>query len=398
MENKAMNLNVIRFLPDDGYAGTLIGRVWRTDSLSGPSVVVIRADGVFDITGHFPTTSTLLESNNVADAIQSVKGEYLGLLQDILNNTSASIRDLQKPYFLTPCDLQVVKACGVTFAVSMIERVIEEQAGGNPIKAETVREGIKQQIGSDLSAIKPGSAEAAKLKKLLQSQGLWSQYLEVGIGPDAEVFTKAPVLSALGTGSDIGIRSDSTWNNPEPEVVLAVNSRGAIVGASLGNDVNLRDIEGRSALLLGKAKDNNASCAIGPYIRVFDHTFNLDHIRNETLQMRVEGQDGFILNGINSMEKISRDPMELVNQTMGAHQYPDGFMLFLGTLFSPTQDRDQPGLGFTHKLGDSVSIRSPYLGELVNRVTHSELAAPWQFGLRAMFNHLRNRVSDTQEI
>jgi fumarylacetoacetate (FAA) hydrolase family protein len=379
------------FLPVDGYTGTLVGRIWQTGLQTGPTVVAIRAEGVFDVAARFPTMSTLLETDQPALALQKTQGIYISSLEEILANTDASTRNPNKAYFLAPCDLQVVKACGVTFATSMIERVIEEQAGGDPTKAHAVRVKIQNQVGCDFSQIKPGSAQAIELKKLLQEQGIWSQYLEVGIGPDAEVFTKAPVLSALGTGSDIGIRSDSSWNNPEPEVVLAVNSKGEILGASLGNDVNLRDIEGRSALLLGKAKDNNASCAIGPYIRLFDKTFSLNDLRKEELQLRVEGDDAFVLNGINSMAKISRDPTELVRQTMAAHQYPDGFMLFLGTLFSPTQDRDELGHGFTHKLGDKVSIRSKNLGQLINRVTHSELAAPWQFGIRAFFNNLYSR-------
>jgi fumarylacetoacetate (FAA) hydrolase family protein len=379
------------FLPDDGYQGTLVGRVWRGGEASGPAVVRICADGVFDVTAHFPTMSTLLEENNPATAVSNVKGEHLGSIENILANTEESVRDIRNSYFLAPCDLQVVKACGVTFAVSMVERLIEEKAGGDPSKARSIRSTIQEQVGSDLSLVKPGSAQAMTLKQVLQAQGIWSQYLEVGIGPDAEVFTKAPVLSAIGTGGYIGIRSDSSWNNPEPEVVLAVNSRGKIMGASLGNDVNLRDIEGRSALLLGKAKDNNASCAIGPFIRLFDQNFSLDHLRKETVQLRVEGEDGFVMNAVNSMSQISRDPIDLVEQTMGAHQYPDGLMLFLGTLFSPTQDRDQEGGGFTHKIGDRVVIRSPYLGGLNNRVTHSELAPPWEFGLRAFFNNLAGR-------
>jgi fumarylacetoacetate (FAA) hydrolase family protein len=279
----------------------------------------------------------------------------------------------------------------VTFATSLIERLIEEQAGGDASRADAVRAQVQAVVGDNLATLKPGSTEAMALKQLLQQKGMWSQYLEVGIGPDAEVFTKAPVLASVGAGDDIGIRADSSWNNPEPEVVLAVTSRGEIVGATLGNDVNLRDIEGRSALLLGKAKDNNASSAIGPYIRLFDQSFGLDDVRCETLHLQVTGLDKFTMHGINSMSSISRDPIELVEQTMAAHQYPDGFMLYLGTLFAPVDDRDEPGSGFTHKVGDVVSIRSARLGELLNRVVHCEQAAPWQFGLRALIQNLASR-------
>ena len=273
----------------------------------------------------------------------------------------------------------------------MVERVIEEQAGGDASRAQELRGKVQALIGDNLAAIRPGSEQAMALKALLQQQGLWSQYLEVGIGPDAEVFTKAPVLSSVGTGQEIGIRADSAWNNPEPEVVLAVNGRGEIVGATLGNDVNLRDIEGRSALLLGKAKDNNASCAIGPFIRLFDASFGMDDVRRETVHLEVRGTDGYALRGINTMSSISRDPADIVAQTLAAHQYPDGFMLFLGTLFAPIQDRGEPGAGFTHKLGDEVTIRSARLGTLCNRVTHSEAAPPWRFGLRAFISSLGAR-------
>jgi len=379
-------------LPQDGLAGTLVGRVWRPGAPAGPAVVVLRPDGVFDLSRHFPTMSTLLETGQAAHAVHSVAGEFLCSVDALLDNSSqADERDPALPWLLAPCDLQVVKAAGVTFAASMIERVIEEQAGGDPSRAQGLRSQVTALIGADLSGIRPGSAEAQALKKLLQDKKLWSQYLEVGIGPDAEVFTKAPVLASVGHGQDIGIRADSAWNNPEPEVVLAVNSRGDVVGAALGNDVNLRDIEGRSALLLGKAKDNNASCAIGPFIRLFDGTFGLDQVRRETVHLHVAGQDGYTLQGINTMASISRDPLDLVAQTLACHQYPDGFMLFLGTLFAPTDDRDEPGGGFTHKLGDVVTIHSHWLGTLRNRVTHCETAPPWRFGLREFIRNLAER-------
>ena len=386
----SLSLQARRFLPDDGYAGTLVGRVWRSD-VQGPSVVAIREHGVYDLSAEFPTVSTLLDLEEPARRVRESTGERLGSLEEILANSDESVRDPARPFFLAPCDLQVVKAAGVTFATSLIERVIEEQADGDPAKAQEVRARVVAQIGSDLSAVKPGSPQAMELKKILQQQGLWSQYLEVGIGPDAEVFSKAPVLSAVGTGADIGIRADSSWNNPEPEVVLAVNSRGSIVGATLGNDVNLRDLEGRSALLLSKAKDNNASCAIGPFIRLFDASFGPAEMRRERVDLRVDGPEGFVLEGVNSMEFISREPQDIVDQAIAAHQYPDGFMLFLGTLFAPTQDRDAPGGGFTHKVGDRVSIRSARLGELCNRVKHSEEVAPWTFGLRAFMANLARR-------
>jgi len=378
-------------LPDDGLQGTLVGRVWMPGAIAGPAVVALRPEGVFDLGDSYPTMSTLLDAAQPAQAVHNTPGRRICDVDELIRNSLPGQRQSDAPWLLAPCDLQVVKAAGVTFAASLIERVIEEQARGDASRAQALRSQVLGLIGDNLADIRPGSREAVALKALLQEKGLWSQYLEVGIGPDAEVFTKAPVLASVGCGEDIGIRADSAWNNPEPEVVLAVNSRGDIVGATLGNDVNLRDIEGRSALLLGKAKDNNASSAIGPFIRLFDAGFGLDDVRRETVHLCVAGVDGFELRGINTMVSISRDPTELVAQTLAAHQYPDGFMLFLGTLFAPIEDRDEPGSGFTHKLGDLVTIRSAWLGGLHNRVTHSETAAPWQFGLRAFINNLAQR-------
>lgn len=380
-----------RFLPADGHAGTLVARVWQHGAHAGPSVVVIREDGVHDISSDFPTMSSLLETASPAESARGAVGVKVASLAEIVANSDAGQRDASKPFFLAPCDLQVVKASGVTFAASLIERLIEEHGAGDPVLSAGFRDQVLSVVGDRLEGLKPGSEEAMKLKALLVEKGMWSQYLEVGIGPDAEVFTKAPVLAAVGYGDHVGIREDSVWNNPEPEVVLAVNSRARIVGATLGNDVNHRDIEGRSALLLGKAKDNNATCSIGPFIRLFDERYGLDQVRQEQVRMTVTGLDGFVLEGSSSLEKISRDPLELIAQTMGSHQYPDGMLLFLGTMFAPTQNRGTEGKGFTHHVGDRVSIRAKWLGELVNEVRHCNDAAPWTFGVRALVNNLAAR-------
>ncbi|MBD9462868.1 fumarylacetoacetate hydrolase family protein [Pseudomonas sp. Pdm06] len=378
-------------LPVDGVAGTLIGRAWVPGRVAGPSPVVLRSDGVFDLSDRFATLSDLLETSSPLAAVRQTPGTFIASVEALLANTGVHA-DPAKPFLLPPLDLQVIKAAGVTFAASMIERVIEEQAGGDAARAEAVRATVHSVIGDNLRAIVPGSEQAMRLKALLIEQGMWSQYLEVGIGPDAEIFTKAPILSAVGSGSQIGIHPVSQWNNPEPEVVLAVNSRGQIHGATLGNDVNLRDIEGRSALLLSKAKDNNASCSIGPFIRLFDEHFSLDDVRACVVDLQVQGEDGYRLHGSSSMSQISRDPQDLASQTLNAnHQYPDGFVLFLGTLFAPTEDRDHPGSGFTHKRGDRVSISSPLLGSLHNQVTHSCDAAPWTFGVSALLRNLAAR-------
>ncbi|NNH43230.1 fumarylacetoacetate hydrolase family protein (plasmid) [Rhizobium sp. WSM1274] len=371
--------------------GLFVGRVWNPE-VAGPSIVTSREGVLVDITSReAPTLSALLERPDAAGFVRAASGKAVGSLEQIAANSTGT-PDEARPYLLAPVDLQAVKACGVTFAQSMIERVIEEKAAGSPERAASIRERVSTLIGGSLTNLKAGSPEAAKVKQALIDEGMWSQYLEVGIGPDAEVFTKAPVLSSVGWGADVGLHPISTWNNPEPEIVLAVNSRGEIKGATLGNDVNLRDVEGRSALLLGKAKDNNASCSIGPFIRLFDAGYSLDDVRNAELDLKVSGQDGFVLHGKSSMSKISRDPTDLVKQTVGAHhQYPDGFMLFLGTLFAPTQDRDTPKQGFTHKIGDVVEISSVGLGVLVNTVRLSTECPPWTFGISALMSNLAKR-------
>ncbi|MGY3491728.1 MULTISPECIES: fumarylacetoacetate hydrolase family protein [unclassified Bradyrhizobium] len=378
-------------LPEDGTAGTLVGRVWLPQA-GGPAVVAVRADGVFDVTARFPTVSALCEESDPAAALRATRGERIDDFEAILANTPPDGRDKTRPHLLAPVDLQVLKAAGVTFAISMLERVIEERARGNPSSADAIRKEVVRLVGDDLSKLKPGSEQAMKLKQVLIDQNAWSQYLEVGIGPDAEVFTKAPTLSSVGSGMDAGLHPKSTWNNPEPEVVLVVSAAGKIVGAALGNDVNLRDFEGRSALLLSKAKDNNASCAIGPLFRLFDQTFSLDDVRKMDVGLTVTGADGFVLEGHSSISKISRDPTDLVAQTIGpVHQYPDGFALFLGTMFAPVKDRDAKGEGFTHKRDDIVTIAAPQLGKLVNRMRNSDECEPWTFGVGALMTNLAQR-------
>jgi len=387
-----MSLNVDDCLPEDVDDAILLGRAWVPGHVSGPSPITIREGRIFDLSDEVTTVSELLNAENPTDLIKGNRGEDIGSLSEILSNTDYSQQKEELPYFLAPVDLQAIKACGVTFAQSMLERVIEERADGDPGAAERIREEIRNTIGLNLSDIIPGSAEAAQLKSVLVSKGMWSQYLEVGIGPDAEVFTKAQPMSAVGVGAEVGLLSKSEWNNPEPEITLIVNSDATIVGATLGNDVNLRDIEGRSALLLGKAKDNNASAAIGPFIRLFDKKFTLSDVRSAELSLTVTGLDQFTLRGRSSMSQISRDVEDLVSETIGQHhQYPDGLCLMTGTLFAPSEDRDKPGGGFTHKVGDVVRISTPKLGALVNRVNHSEKVEPWTFGVGALIQNLAAR-------
>jgi fumarylacetoacetate (FAA) hydrolase family protein len=380
-----------RTLPADGTSGALAGRVWLPQA-QGPAVVAIRADGVYDISRAAATMRDLCEAKDPAALVRETPGERVGALKDILANTPEDRRDETKPWLLAPIDLQAIKAAGVTFARSMLERVIEEQAKGAPEKAEAIRAQVQKQLGGDLRKLKPGSHQALELKKTLIAAGAWSQYLEVGIGEDAEIFTKAQPMSAVGHGMEAGLHPRSTWNNPEPEVALLVSSAGRIVGATLGNDVNLRDFEGRSALLLSKAKDNNASATVGPFIRFFDATFSLDTVRRMEVHLDVTGPDGFKLTGKSSMSEIARDPADLVGELIGkTHQYPDGAILYLGTMFAPTEDRGAKGAGFTHKIGDIVTIHAPELGALCNRMTHADKARPWTFGVGDLMRNLAKR-------
>ncbi|MFL6691988.1 MAG: fumarylacetoacetate hydrolase family protein [Ramlibacter sp.] len=377
-------------LPTDAQQATLVGRAW----VAGQGAVLVKVEGdtLVDLSRLAPTSSALLELPDVAAAVRAHRGAPVASVAEVIANSSADAQVEDTPWLLAPCDLQAVKASGVTFVASMLERVIEEQARGNPALAESVRKEVVAVIGEDLSKVRPGSPEAAQLKQVLMAKGIWSQYLEVGIGPDAEIFTKSQPMSAVGTGSEIGIHPKSEWNNPEPEIVLVVNSRGETVGATLGNDVNLRDFEGRSALLLGKAKDNNASCAIGPFIRLFDAHFGIADVRQAELAMQVIGPEGFRMEGSSSLRMISRDPLDLVGHAIGPnHQYPDGLVLFLGTMFAPTQDRFAPGQGFTHAVGDLVAISTARLGTLVNRVNTSDRTVPWRYGVGALMRDLARR-------
>jgi fumarylacetoacetate (FAA) hydrolase family protein len=390
MTDPILDISASSTLPSDAPEAVLVGRVWRPD-VRGPSVVVVRGDSLVDISASSPTMRDLCEAADPV-AAASAEGESLGRVADVLRNTPRSTRDAARPWLLSPIDLQAVKAAGVTFPVSMLERVIEERASGAPERADAIRADVVALVGDDLARLRPGSPEAMALREVLMREGLWSQYLEVGIGPDAEVFTKAQPMSTVGHLAQVGIGGGSSWNNPEPEVVVVVSSSGAVVGATLGNDVNLRDLEGRSALLLGRAKDNNASASVGPFIRLFDGAFSLDDVRRAEVGLAIDGRDGFHLDAVSDMGRISRDPSDLVAATIGPdHGYPDGVVLYLGTMFAPVADRDAQGMGFTHHEGDVVTVASPSLGSLVNTVVPSAQAEPWTFGTGVLMRNLAAR-------
>ncbi len=387
-----VTLSVQESLPQRRDDALLVGRAW-VPAEQGPAVVAMRGEEVVDLTRAYPTVSHLLNVAKAADIRAAIRfAPKLATIDALVANSVEGARDASKPWLLAPCDLQAVKASGVTFIASLLERVIEERARGNPALAEGARREIQAIVGPDLRGIRPGSAEAARVKEVLVAKGMWSQYLEVGIGPDAELFTKCPPMAAVGLGARVGIHPKSVWNNPEPELVLVLNDAGTIVGVTLGNDVNLRDVEGRSALLLGRAKDNNASCALGPFIRVFDDAFTLDHARRISFETTVHGADGFSIRHTTHVSEIGRDLADLASQLHSRyHRYPDGVVLFIGTMFTPLDDRGAPGSGFTHKVGDVVKIAAPEIGALVNEVVHCDDAEPWTFGTGALMANLVRR-------
>lgn len=370
-------------------AGVLLGRA-RVPGETLPRVVAARDGDVIDITAKSaPTSRDVCEMDDPAAYVRGATGPVLGTVDDLIANSTAATHDPSKPSLLSPIDLQAVKAAGVTFVVSLLERVIEEQARGDKARADELRKDILGLIGADLSELVPGSDAAMQVKKTLIERGVWSQYLEVGIGPDPEIFTKSQPMSSVGYGADVGVLPISEWNNPEPEVAIVVSGRGNIVGATLGNDVNLRDVEGRSALLLGKAKDNNASASLGPFIRLFDGEFTIETVKNADISLKVTGEDGFVLEGSSNMAEISRSPESLVASAYGRHhQYPDGFVLYCGTMFAPVKDRGGEGKGFTHKSGDIVSVSTPSLGVLTNRVKLSTECPEWAYGASHLMRDL----------
>ena len=388
---RSSKLSAAECLPRDGSA-LLVGRIW-VPAEEGPCVIGVRGDEAVDLTRSYPTVSQLLNTAKPHELRAAITGApAVGRLDDIVANSREGERVSSRPWLLAPCDLQAIKASGVTFVASLLERVIEERARGNPALAEGARREIQAIVGPDLRGVVPGSPEAARIKEVLIARDMWSQYLEVGIGPDAELFTKCPPMAAVGLGARVGVHPASVWSNPEPELVLVIDSAGAIVGVTLGNDVNLRDVEGRSALLLGRAKDNNASCAVGPLVRVLDESFSLDAARRLVFETRVEGTDGFRVAHTTRVGEISRDLAELAAQAHGRyHQYPDGLLLFIGTMFAPVDDRGAPGSGFTHKPGDIVRIAAPELGALVNEVVTCDRAEPWTFGTGALMSNLARR-------
>jgi len=384
-------LSAARCVPRDTTA-LLIGRAW-TPAEEGPSVIAVRGDEAVDLTRTYPTVSHLVNVATPGELRAAIKGApAVASVEALVSNSVEGARDASRPWLLAPCDLQPVKASGVTFVASLLERVIEERARGNPALADGARRAIQAIVGPDLRGVRPGSPEAARIKDVLLGREMWSQYLEVGIGPDAELFTKCPPMAAVGLGARVGVHPASVWSNPEPELVLVINSAGAIAGVTLGNDVNLRDVEGRSALLLGRAKDNNASCAVGPFVRMLDDGFTLDAARRLSFQTTVEGPDGFHVSHTTHVKEISRDLADLAGQAHSRyHRYPDGVLLFIGTMFAPVDDRGAPGSGFTHKTGDVVSIAAPELGALVNEVVPCDQAEPWSFGTGALMANLARR-------
>jgi len=381
-------LTAAQVLPSDGYAGTLVGRALFPGVFPGPCVVAIREDGVHNISGTVPTMAQLLNAPNPLATLQRALRNcvYLGPLESLLENSTPSTHDPLKPYLLTPIDLQAVKAVGLTFVNGLLQRFADDNGG-----AATVAK-MEKAAGVALGKILPGSEEAARLRTALMEDGLWNDTLEVGFGPDVELFTKAQPLSAVGTGAEIAVLPTSKQTFAEPEVVLMLNADGKICGATLGCDMTARDVEARSLLLLGRAKDQNATCAVGPFIRLFDQTFSLPNVQGMNLTYAFEGADDAVFTDTGSMDQIGRGLITLARQVVNEHHgYPDGVALFTGCMFKAPSSRGASDTPFTHQVGDVVIIKASPLGTLINRVNTTDKVRPWSFGMSDLMANLANR-------
>jgi len=200
--------------------------------------------------------------------------------------------------------------------------------------------------------------QRSKKARMEESDFSATAYDRVYDAPRPEIFFKSLPEKVAGPGDPVGIRKDASWNVPEPELALVINSVGRIVGFTIGNDMSSRDIEGENLLYLPQAKVYDRSCAIGPVILVGTTE---SEIRECVISMTIHRDEACVFQGETSLNHIKRPFEELAGYLCRSQSFPTGAILLTGTGVVP-------GDHFTLHAGDLIRIDVTGIGRLENHV------------------------------